>query len=160
MDSSFKHQMEMDIDFCGLAKCLSPLRKKHHVDNDYTVCGARHFQGPGLLNYCCDKGDDYHTATAFYLTTLGMVHAWVGQKLLKRNKIKRFFSGDQFQVRNTVLTNTNAIAKPLVHMIFLYLDPPNKLYTHLSKALLFRLICNTPIEIRVLSVDLQPFCTS
>jgi hypothetical protein len=29
--------------FCALAKCLSPWRKKHYVDNDYSVCGARHF---------------------------------------------------------------------------------------------------------------------
>jgi hypothetical protein len=34
------------------------------------VSGARHFQGPGLLQHCRDKGDEYHTATAFYLTTL------------------------------------------------------------------------------------------
>jgi hypothetical protein len=56
--------------FCPLAKCLSPWRKNQHVDNDYLVCGARHFQGPGLLQHCPDKGDEYHTATAFYLTTL------------------------------------------------------------------------------------------
>jgi hypothetical protein len=56
--------------FCALAKCLSPWRKKHHVDKDYSVCGARHFQGPGLLQHCRNKGDDYHTAPAFYLTTL------------------------------------------------------------------------------------------
>ncbi len=34
------------------------------------MCGARHFQGPGLLQHCRDKGDEYHTATTFYLTTL------------------------------------------------------------------------------------------
>jgi hypothetical protein len=34
------------------------------------VCGSRHFQGPGLLQHCCNKGDEYHTAIAFYLTTL------------------------------------------------------------------------------------------
>jgi hypothetical protein len=56
--------------FCPLAKCLSPWRKKHQVNNDYSVCGAKHFQGPGLLQHCHDKGDEYHTATAFYLTTL------------------------------------------------------------------------------------------
>jgi hypothetical protein len=56
--------------FCPLAKCLSPWRKNHHVNNDYSVCGARHFQGPGLLQHCRNKGDEYHTATAFYLTTL------------------------------------------------------------------------------------------
>ncbi len=56
--------------FCPLAKCLSLWRKKHHIDDDYSVCGARHFQGPGLLQHCRSKGDEYHTATAFYLTTL------------------------------------------------------------------------------------------
>ncbi len=55
---------------CALVKCLSPWRKKHYVDNDYSMCGARHFQGPGLLQHCRNKGDDYHTATAFYLTAL------------------------------------------------------------------------------------------
>ncbi len=34
------------------------------------MCGARHFQGPGLLQHCHSKGDKYRTATAFYLTTL------------------------------------------------------------------------------------------
>ncbi len=68
--------------FCALAKCLSPWRKIHYNDNDYSVCGARHFQGPGLLQHCCSKGDEYHTATAFYLTTLfknamGLTHATV-----------------------------------------------------------------------------------
>ncbi len=29
--------------FCPLAKCLSPWRKNHHVDNEYSVCGAKHF---------------------------------------------------------------------------------------------------------------------
>jgi hypothetical protein len=54
-----------------LLKNISPLgEKKHYVDNDYSVCGARHFQGLGLLQHCRDRGDDYHTATAFYLTTL------------------------------------------------------------------------------------------
>ncbi len=49
---------------------LSPWRKKHYNANDYSVCGARHFQGPGLLQHCRNRGDNYHTATAFYLTTL------------------------------------------------------------------------------------------
>jgi hypothetical protein len=52
--------------FCALA----PLEKKHHIDNDYSVCGARLCQGLGLLQHCHDKGDDYHTATAFYLKKL------------------------------------------------------------------------------------------
>jgi hypothetical protein len=61
--------MKKDIVFV-LLQNASPLRKKHYVGIDYSVCGARHFQGPGLLQYWCNKGDDYHTATAFYLTTL------------------------------------------------------------------------------------------
>ncbi len=55
---------------CPLAKCLSLWRKKNHIADDYSVCGARHFQGLGLLQQCCSMGDEYHTATAFYLTTL------------------------------------------------------------------------------------------
>jgi hypothetical protein len=56
--------------FCALVKCLSPWRKKHHIKNDYSVCAAQLFHGPGLLQNCHDKGDDYHTAAAFYLTKL------------------------------------------------------------------------------------------
>jgi hypothetical protein len=56
--------------FCPLAKCLTPWRKNHHVDNDHSVCGVRHFQGPCLDQHCHSKGEKYHTATAFYLTTL------------------------------------------------------------------------------------------
>jgi hypothetical protein len=44
--------------------------KKIHVAGEYSLCAARHFQGPGLLQHCRSKGDEYHTATAFYLTTL------------------------------------------------------------------------------------------
>jgi hypothetical protein len=47
-----------------------PLEKKHDVDNDFSMCAARHFHGLGLLQHCHDKGDDSHTATAFYLTKL------------------------------------------------------------------------------------------
>ncbi len=46
------------------------LEKKIHIADDYSVCGARHFQGPGLLHHCRSKDDEYHTATAFFLTTL------------------------------------------------------------------------------------------
>ncbi len=56
--------------FCALAKCLSPWRKKHHIDNDYSSCLPRRFHGQGLLQHCCDKRDDYHLATAYYLTNL------------------------------------------------------------------------------------------
>jgi hypothetical protein len=41
-----KHQIKRIYCFCPLAKCLSPWRKKHHNDNDYSVCGVRHFQRP------------------------------------------------------------------------------------------------------------------
>jgi hypothetical protein len=51
-------------------KCLSPWRKKHHIDNDYSVCPVRQFYGQGLLQHCHDKGNDYHSATAYYLTNL------------------------------------------------------------------------------------------
>jgi hypothetical protein len=44
--------------------------EKNHIADDYSVCGARHLQGSGLLQHCCSKGDEYHTATAFYLITL------------------------------------------------------------------------------------------
>jgi hypothetical protein len=56
--------------FFSIAKCLTPWRKNYHVVNDHSVCGARHFQGPSLDQHCCMKGDEYHTATAFYLTTM------------------------------------------------------------------------------------------
>ncbi len=55
---------------CPLAKCLTPWRKNYHVVNDHSVCGVRPFQGPGLVQHCHGKGDEYHTAAAFYLTTL------------------------------------------------------------------------------------------
>ncbi len=61
--------MKKDIIF-HLAKCLTPWRKNYHVVNDYSVCGARHFQGLGLVQHFRGKGDEYYTATAFYLTTL------------------------------------------------------------------------------------------
>ncbi len=41
--------------------------------------------------------------------------------------------------------------------VILSVRPPNKLYTHLNEALLFRLICNTPIRIRGLRLNLRPF---
>ncbi len=34
------------------------------------MCGVQLFQGSSLLHHCHRKGDEYHTATAFYLTTL------------------------------------------------------------------------------------------
>jgi hypothetical protein len=29
---------------CSLAKCLSPWRRKHHIVDDYSVCGIRLFK--------------------------------------------------------------------------------------------------------------------
>ncbi len=49
---------------------LQPWRKKHHINNDYSSCLPRRFHGQGLLQHCHDKGDDYHSATAYYLTNL------------------------------------------------------------------------------------------
>ncbi len=46
------------------------LEKKYHVVNDHSVCGVRLFQGSSLLQHCGRKTDEYHTATAFYLTSL------------------------------------------------------------------------------------------
>jgi hypothetical protein len=77
----------------------------------------------------------------------GMVQANVGQKLLKRNKIKSFnrcpklSSGHCPKEYKRITTTT----PPYVILIT---NPPNKLYSHLSLALLFCLICNTPIENR------------
>jgi hypothetical protein len=47
----FKFQAlnEKEYCFCAPAKCLSPWRKKHHVDDDYSMYGTRQFQGPGLF---------------------------------------------------------------------------------------------------------------
>ncbi len=44
-------------------------------------------------------------------------------------------------------------------MLLCHLDPPNTIYTYLSQALLFWLICHTPIKNRGLSVDPWPFPT-
>ncbi len=46
------------------------LEEKHHVNNDYSSCLSRRFHGQGLLQHCCDKGDDYHSATFYCLTNL------------------------------------------------------------------------------------------
>jgi hypothetical protein len=56
--------------FCAFTSCLSSWRKKHHVDNDFSRCSSKQFHGQGLLQHCHDKGDDYHSATAYYLTNL------------------------------------------------------------------------------------------
>ncbi len=63
-------------------KCLSPWRKKHHIANDYSVCAERQFHGQGLLQHCCDKGDDYHEAAAIYLTNLFKIGTGLTQAAL------------------------------------------------------------------------------
>ena len=55
---------------CSLAKCLTPWRRKYNIVDDHSVCGIRPFQGSSHIQHCGGKGDEYHTATAFYLTTL------------------------------------------------------------------------------------------
>ncbi len=61
---------EKEYCICSLAKCLSPWRRKYKIVDDHSVCGIRLFQGYSLLQHCGGKGDEYHTATAFYLTIL------------------------------------------------------------------------------------------
>ncbi len=82
------------------------------------MCGARHFQGPGLLQHCRDKGDEYHTATAFYLTTLikkgmGLTQAAVHHE-------------ENDQSRNIVDAN-----KPISDPFYQYVD--SKESDHLNK---------------------------
>jgi hypothetical protein len=83
--------------FCAHAKCLSPWRKKHHIDNDYSVCPARKFHGQGLLQHCRDKGDDYHEAAAFYLTKLFKIGMGLTQADLHHG------TNDQLRIKNTTL---------------------------------------------------------
>ncbi len=64
------------------------------------------------------------------LSTKGMVHAWVGQKLFK-NYIFKSFLMSQSWTPDTVPMSTNAIPKPLLHKLFCHVNPPDKLYTYL-----------------------------
>jgi hypothetical protein len=82
----------------------------------------------------------------------GMVHAWVGQKLLKNYIFKSFRSPEVelrtlFQREQTQYRNHFSISYSVM------VTPPNKLYTYLYQALLFRLICHAPIKNRVLIVN-------
>jgi hypothetical protein len=116
--------------FCALAKCLSLWRKKHHVDNDYSVCAARHFHGHGLLQHCRDKGDDYHAAAAFYLTNLvkngtGLTQAALHNGMNDQSRMtaeensSRYFqdidsqeSNHPYQVNESILDNAgNTVGK-------------------------------------------------
>jgi hypothetical protein len=92
--------------FCALAKCLSPWRKKYHIDNDYSVCPSRQFHGQGLLQHCRDKGNDYHSATAYYLTNLFNNRVRLAQAALHHgiNNQLRLTSGGNFGCYFKILT--------------------------------------------------------
>jgi hypothetical protein len=82
---------------------------------------------PSLAINLCMPGDKMPV-------TVGVVHANVGQKLLICYPFKSFLRWP-IKVSNTgfkTQTITNAVVKPLNHMLFLLLSPPNKLYTHLN----------------------------
>jgi hypothetical protein len=55
---------------CSLTKGFTPWRRRHEIIDNYSVCGMRLFQGHSLIQHCVAKGNKYHKATAFYLTTL------------------------------------------------------------------------------------------
>ncbi len=64
------------------------------------------------------------------VTHVGMVHAWVGQKLLKNYIFKSFYNVPKLS-SGPVPTSTNAIQQPLLHKLFCHGNSPNKLYTRL-----------------------------
>jgi hypothetical protein len=55
---------------CSLAKGLTPWKRRHEIVDDYLSCGMKLFAGQSLLQNFDGKGNEYHTATAFYLRTL------------------------------------------------------------------------------------------
>ncbi len=80
------------------------------------------------------------------------------QKLVKSNKIMIFnqsLSMSSGHCSSEYKHNTTTTPP----YVILSIRPPPKLYTHLSIALLFRLICHTPITKRGLSVHSWPFPT-
>jgi hypothetical protein len=82
---------------CSLVKCLTPWRRKHNIVVDHSMCGIRPLQGSSIIQHCGGKGDEYHKATAFYLTTL----------FQKRNRIDTGYcsSWENDQSRKTVDAN-------------------------------------------------------
>ncbi len=68
----FKLHASNQSGYCifSLAKGLTPWRRNHLIVTNYSVCGMRPFQGHSLIQQCVAKGNEYHTATAFYLKTL------------------------------------------------------------------------------------------
>ncbi len=73
-----------------------------------------------------------------------------GLKTCKKEKIQVLINVRRWAL-DTVPTNTNVLHQALIHKLFCQLKPPNKLYTHLNQALLFRLIAHTSIKNRVLA---------
>jgi hypothetical protein len=55
---------------CSLAKGFTPWRGRHEIVDDYLLCGMKLFAGQSLFQHCDGEGDEYHTATAFYLRIL------------------------------------------------------------------------------------------
>ncbi len=70
MDLSFKGSIKVHTAFVLLKKCLTPWRRNHEIVEDYLLCGMKPFQGHSLSQHCDLNGNEYHTATAFYLKTL------------------------------------------------------------------------------------------
>jgi hypothetical protein len=70
MDSSIKHQGEMDIVFVLLQHVFLLGGKNITSIIIIQVVRQEGFHGQGLLQHCRDKGDDYHSATLYYLTNL------------------------------------------------------------------------------------------
>jgi hypothetical protein len=55
---------------CSLANGLTPWRRRHEIVDNYSVCGMRPFQGHSPIQHFVVKGNEYHTATTFYLRTI------------------------------------------------------------------------------------------
>jgi hypothetical protein len=51
---------------CSLAKGLTPWRRNNGIVDNYLLCGIKPFQAHSLIQNCESKGDEYHTATAFF----------------------------------------------------------------------------------------------
>ncbi len=84
---------------------------------------------------------------------LGVVHTYVDQKLLKVTKVRVLI-----HVLNTGSRHCSNKPKrnritTLAYAIMSVISPQYNIYTHLSQALLFRLMCHTPINNRGLSID-------
>ena len=70
MDLSFKRPIKVDVSFVLLQKALLLGEETICLVTISSVSGMRPFQGHSLIQHCVAKGDEYHSATAFYLRTL------------------------------------------------------------------------------------------